>query len=203
MTLLARPVSVRYITHMGKDLERQYREALRGLNLAQTARETGRSLRSLHSYMNGDRRVPGRSPLPRPVDPPSADRARRGALQPPRHRVTPFDHVAGPYGSGRGESGSFRRAYSSDFGRRSRHATGTSWLRLCVYAPGRPSRILSHTPGCDHSHGYCRGRGDDVGARGRLGRTERAVRARSSRTWSSPTWRLRRSGPFWREPMRH
>ncbi len=57
MTLLARPVSVRYITHMGKDLERQYREALRGLNLAQTARETGRGLRTLHAYMNGDRRV--------------------------------------------------------------------------------------------------------------------------------------------------
>ena len=57
MTLLARPVSVRYITHMGKDLERQYREALRGLNLAQTARDTGRGLRTLHAYMNGDRRV--------------------------------------------------------------------------------------------------------------------------------------------------
>ena len=57
MTLLARPVSVRYITHMGKDLERQYREALRGLNLAQTARETGRGLRTLHAYMNGYRRV--------------------------------------------------------------------------------------------------------------------------------------------------
>ena len=57
MTLLARPVSVLYITHMGKDLERQYREALRGLNLAQTARDTGRGLRTLHAYMNGDRRV--------------------------------------------------------------------------------------------------------------------------------------------------
>ena len=57
MTPLAPAMSVRYITHMGKDLERQYREALRGLNLAQTARDTGRGLRTLHAYMNGDRRV--------------------------------------------------------------------------------------------------------------------------------------------------
>ena len=48
---------VRYITHMGKDLERQYREALRGLNYAEVSRETGRGLRTLHAYMNGDRRV--------------------------------------------------------------------------------------------------------------------------------------------------
>ena len=57
MTTLAPVMSVRYMAHMGKDLERQYREALRGLNLAQTARETGRGLRTLHAYMNGDRRV--------------------------------------------------------------------------------------------------------------------------------------------------
>ncbi len=54
---LALPTSVRYITHMSNDLEREYREALRGLNLAQTARETGRGLRTLHAYMNGYRRV--------------------------------------------------------------------------------------------------------------------------------------------------
>ena len=57
MTPLASAMSVRYMTHMSKDLERQYREALRGLNLAQTARDTGRGLRTLHAYMNGDRRV--------------------------------------------------------------------------------------------------------------------------------------------------
>ena len=42
---------------MSKDLERQYREALRGLNYAEVSRETGRGLRTLHAYMNGDRRV--------------------------------------------------------------------------------------------------------------------------------------------------
>ena len=42
---------------MGKDLEQQYLAALKGLNLAQISRETGRSLRSLHSYVSGDRRV--------------------------------------------------------------------------------------------------------------------------------------------------
>ena len=48
---------VRYMPHMGKDLERQYREALKGLNYAEVARETGRALRTLHAYMNGYRRV--------------------------------------------------------------------------------------------------------------------------------------------------
>ena len=48
---------VRYIAYMGKDLEREYREALRGLNYAEVSRETGRGLRTLHAYMNGDRRV--------------------------------------------------------------------------------------------------------------------------------------------------
>ncbi len=57
MTLLALPMSVQYIPHMGKDLERQYLAALKGLNLAQMSRATGRSLRSLHSYVSGDRRV--------------------------------------------------------------------------------------------------------------------------------------------------
>ena len=42
---------------MVKDLERRYREALRGLNYAEVSRETGRGLRTLHAYMNGDRRV--------------------------------------------------------------------------------------------------------------------------------------------------
>ena len=42
---------------MGKDLERRYREALKGLNYAEVSRETGRGLRTLHAYMNGDRRV--------------------------------------------------------------------------------------------------------------------------------------------------
>ena len=48
---------VRHTTHMRKDLEQQYREALRGLNYAEVARETGRGLRTLHAYMNGYRRV--------------------------------------------------------------------------------------------------------------------------------------------------
>ena len=42
---------------MGRDLERRYREALKGLNYAEVSRETGRGLRTLHAYMNGDRRV--------------------------------------------------------------------------------------------------------------------------------------------------
>ena len=50
-------MSVRYTTHMSGDLERQYREALRGLNYAEVARETGRGLRTLHAYMNGYRRI--------------------------------------------------------------------------------------------------------------------------------------------------
>ena len=48
---------VRYIAYMGKDLEHAYREALRGLNYAEVARETGRALRTLHAYMNSSRRV--------------------------------------------------------------------------------------------------------------------------------------------------
>ena len=42
---------------MSKDLERRYRETLKVLNYAEVARETGRGLRTLHAYMNGDRRV--------------------------------------------------------------------------------------------------------------------------------------------------
>ena len=50
-------VSVRYTAHMNRDLEQQYREALRGLNYAEVARETGRGLRTLHAYMKGYRRI--------------------------------------------------------------------------------------------------------------------------------------------------
>ena len=50
-------MSVRYITRMRKGLERRYREALRDLNYAEVSRETGRGLRTLHAYMNGDRRI--------------------------------------------------------------------------------------------------------------------------------------------------
>ena len=39
------------------DLERRYREALKGLNYAEVSRETGRGLRTLHAYMNGYRRI--------------------------------------------------------------------------------------------------------------------------------------------------
>ncbi len=42
---------------MGKDLERQYREALRDLNYVAVSRETGRGLRTLHSYLRRERRV--------------------------------------------------------------------------------------------------------------------------------------------------
>ena len=42
---------------MGIDLERRYREALKGLNYAEVSRETGRGLRTLHAYMNGYRRI--------------------------------------------------------------------------------------------------------------------------------------------------
>ena len=57
MPSLAAPVVVGYIPYMGKDLERQYREALRGLNYVAVSRETGRGLRTLQSYMSGERRV--------------------------------------------------------------------------------------------------------------------------------------------------
>ena len=57
MTTLARPLNVRYIPHMGRDLEREYREALRDLNYVAVSRETGRGLRTLQSYMSGERRV--------------------------------------------------------------------------------------------------------------------------------------------------
>ena len=42
---------------MSSDLERWYREALSGLNLAEVARETDRGHRTLHAYMRGERTV--------------------------------------------------------------------------------------------------------------------------------------------------
>ena len=42
---------------MNSDLERWYREALSGLNLAEVARETDRGHRTLHAYMRGERNV--------------------------------------------------------------------------------------------------------------------------------------------------
>ena len=51
------PALVRYIVHMGKDLERRYRETLHSLNLAEVSRETGRALRTLHSYLRRARRI--------------------------------------------------------------------------------------------------------------------------------------------------
>ena len=42
---------------MDKILERQYVKALKGLNLGDVARETGRGLRTLQAYRSGYRRV--------------------------------------------------------------------------------------------------------------------------------------------------
>ena len=42
---------------MGMELAKWYKETLRGLNLAELARETGRSHRMLHAYVRGERRV--------------------------------------------------------------------------------------------------------------------------------------------------
>ncbi len=50
-------MSVQYIVHMSTDLAQWYRETLRGLNLVEVSRETGRGLRTLQSYMSGERRV--------------------------------------------------------------------------------------------------------------------------------------------------
>ena len=57
MTTLALPASVQYIVHMSKDMAQWYRETLHGLNLAEVSRETGRGLRTLHSYLRRERRV--------------------------------------------------------------------------------------------------------------------------------------------------
>ena len=57
MTLLALPVCVQYMVHMSTDLAQWYRETLTSLNLAEVSRETGRGLRTLHSYLRRERRV--------------------------------------------------------------------------------------------------------------------------------------------------
>jgi len=57
MTALALPVSVQYIVHMSTDLAQWYRETLTTLNLVEVSRETGRGLRTLHSYLRRERRV--------------------------------------------------------------------------------------------------------------------------------------------------
>ena len=57
MSTLALPPLEQYILPMSSDLERWYREALSGLNLAEVARETDRGHRTLHAYMRGERNV--------------------------------------------------------------------------------------------------------------------------------------------------
>ena len=57
MTALDLPVVAQYILSMGMELAKWYKETLRGLNLAELARETGRSHRMLHAYVRGERRV--------------------------------------------------------------------------------------------------------------------------------------------------
>ncbi len=57
MTPLALPVFEQYILSMSSDLAKWYIEALGWLNLAELARETGRSHRMLHAYVRGERRV--------------------------------------------------------------------------------------------------------------------------------------------------
>jgi len=57
MTPLATSQSVQYIVHMSIDLAEGYRETLTTLNLAEVSRETGRGLRTLHSYLRRERRV--------------------------------------------------------------------------------------------------------------------------------------------------
>ncbi len=57
MSILAFSPFEQYILPMSSDLERWYREALSGLNLAEVARETDRGHRTLHAYMRGERNV--------------------------------------------------------------------------------------------------------------------------------------------------
>ncbi len=57
MTALDLPVSVQYIVYMSTDLAQWYRETLTTLNLVEVSRETGRGLRTLHSYLRRERRV--------------------------------------------------------------------------------------------------------------------------------------------------
>ncbi len=57
MTTLALPVYEQYIVLMSSDLAQWYRETLHSLNLVEVSRETGRGLRTLHSYLRQERRV--------------------------------------------------------------------------------------------------------------------------------------------------
>ena len=57
MTPLAPSMKVQYIMHMSTDLAEWYREILTSLNLVEVSRETGRGLRTLHSYLRRERRV--------------------------------------------------------------------------------------------------------------------------------------------------
>ena len=57
MSTLALPVFEQYILSMSRDLATWYKETLSGLNLAELARETGRSHRMLQAYVRGERRV--------------------------------------------------------------------------------------------------------------------------------------------------
>ena len=57
MSTLASPAFVQYIVHMSTDLAQWYRETLHSLNLVEVSRETGRGLRTLHSYLRRERRV--------------------------------------------------------------------------------------------------------------------------------------------------
>ncbi len=57
MTALALPTVAQYILSMSTELAKWYKQTLRGLNLAELARETGRSHRMLHAYVRGERRV--------------------------------------------------------------------------------------------------------------------------------------------------
>ena len=57
MTPLALPPVAQYMLCMSTELAKWYKETLGGLNLAELARETGRSHRMLHAYVRGERRV--------------------------------------------------------------------------------------------------------------------------------------------------
>ena len=54
---LAPPSDVHYMVYMSKDLAQWYRETLTTLNIVEVSRETGRHLRTLHSYLRQERRV--------------------------------------------------------------------------------------------------------------------------------------------------
>ncbi len=57
MTPLVPSSLAQYILSMSTELAKWYKETLSGLNLAELARETGRSHRMLHAYVRGERRV--------------------------------------------------------------------------------------------------------------------------------------------------